>query len=215
MLHDLLARRRAQELTIFSPEAIAFASGTYDFGNVHFDTPGLSLLKGDSVTIDAATLTLSNGSPSGAECGQAGVPACGDGSLKIDATEIDFGWGTLNMYGFGGNVTLAASNGMFMGGRGTVDFGPAALNLETPYLGDRGYTAPPGVSYPTPSLVLTTTGAVDITDPTHAKAPDETGTPGSSLTIDGHSVTVTDAELRHTHEISASGSAPDAARTKV
>ncbi len=189
---------KAQELTITSPDAIAFASGTYDFGNIHFDTPGLSLLNGDSVTIDAATLTLSNGSLAGVECGQAGAPACGDGSLKIDATEIDFGWGTLNMYGFGGNVTLAATNGMFMGGRGTVDFGPAALNLETPYLGDRGYTAPPGVSYPTPSLVLTTTGAVDITNPTHSKAPDETGTPGSSLTIDGHSVTVTDAELRAT-----------------
>ncbi|HEY2446612.1 MAG TPA: filamentous hemagglutinin family protein [Rhizomicrobium sp.] len=189
---------KAQELTIASPDAIAFASGTYDFGNIHFDAPGLSLLDGNGVTIDAATLSLSNSSPTLGQCGQSGVPACGDGRLTVNATEIDFGWGTLDMYGFGGSVTLAASNGMFMAGTGTVDFGPAALNLETPYLGDRGSTPPPGVDAAIPSLTLTTTGAVDITNPTDAKAPEIVGTPGSSLTIDGHSVRVNDAELRAT-----------------
>ncbi len=189
---------KASQLTILTPDTIAFASGSYDFGNIEFDTPGLSLLNGNAVTLNADTLTLTNGSSAGTECGQAGAPACGDGDLTIKAAQIDFGWGTVNTYGFGHSVTLAAPNGMFMVGKGAVDFGPAALTLQTPYLGDMGSTPAPGVNQTIPSLSLTTTGAVTIDNPAGAGAPDVQGVPGSSLSIAGNAIAVNDTELRAT-----------------
>lgn len=189
---------KADELTILTPQTVAFAAGTYNFGNVAFDTPGLSLLNGYSVVLNANNLEFTNGNAATLQCGTSGAPACGRGHLTVSAAEINFGWGTINTYGFGGSVTLAASKGMFMGGNGTVDFGPATLNIQTPYLGDFGYAAPIGANAVIPSLTLTTTGAVDITNPTGASAPDVNGTPGSSLTIDGYSIAVADAELRAT-----------------
>jgi hypothetical protein len=188
----------ASELTIASPLAIAFSSGTYNFGNITFDSPGFSLFDGNAVTLDAKTLTLSNGSPAGSACGQSGAPDCGTGSLAIDATEIDFGSGTLNTYGFGGSVTLAATGGMFIQGNGGFDFGPAVLNLQTPYLGDQALSLAPGQNADLPSLSLSTTGAVNISNPTGAQVPDVAGTPGASLSISGYSVSVADTELRAT-----------------
>ncbi len=192
---------KAAELTITSPQAIAFASGTYDFGNIVLDSPGLSLFSGSDVTIGAQSLTLGDTSSTTVPaCGQSGAPACGTGSLAISAKDIYFGSGTIDTYGFGGNVTLASAGGMFIQGNSTFDFGPAALNLETPYLGDAPPTVAlmPGENADIPSLSLTTTGAVNITDPSGAKAPTVAGTPGTSLSIAGNSISVTDTELRAT-----------------
>jgi len=189
---------RANVLTILTPNAIAFASGSYDFGNIVFDTPGLSLLNGNGVTINADTLTFMNGSKAMGECGQSGVPACGNGTLSVNATQINFGWGAVDMYGFGGRVSLAASRGIFMTGKGSVDFGPAALNLDTPYIGDAGYVPAPGASEFIPAVSLVTTGAVVIDDKIGGQVPDVVGAPGASLTIDGHSISVDGTELRAT-----------------
>jgi filamentous hemagglutinin family protein len=197
---------KADELTIITaasgtstPNTIAFASGIYDFGNIIFDTSGLSLLDGSSVTLNAETLTLTNSTQSaGAACGQSGRLACGSGNLTVNASRIDFGWGTINTYGFGRTVTLSAPKGMFMEGNAVVAFGPAALNLQTPYLGDIGYTPAPGVNEFIPSLSLTTTGVVSITNPTGASVPDVPGAPGSSLSISGDVISVEDSELRAT-----------------
>jgi filamentous hemagglutinin family protein len=189
---------KADELTITSPEAIAFSSGTYDFGNIHFDSPGFSLFDGNSVTIDAQTLVLSNGNSAEAACGQSGAPVCGDGKLTIAAKEIDFGYGTINTYGFGQAVTLAATTGMFVQGRSAFDFGGATLDIDTPFLGDRAVALAPGQNAGIPSLTLTTTGDVTIADPTGATVPDVAGTPGASLSISGNSISVTDTELRAT-----------------
>ncbi|HTT83936.1 MAG TPA: filamentous hemagglutinin family protein [Rhizomicrobium sp.] len=187
---------KADELTILSQDTIGFASGTYNFGNVTFDAQGLSLFSGDSVTLNADTLTLDGNG--GSACGQSGMPACGNGDLTVNAQQIDFGWGTLGTYGFGQNVTLSAPKGMMMVGQGTVDFGPAALTLETPYLGDMGSTPAPGVNETIPSLSLVTTGSVTIDNPTGASVPDVQAVPGASLSIAGYNISVDNTELRAT-----------------
>ena len=188
---------KAEQLTILSQNTIAFASGTYDFGNVAFDAQGFSLLNGNAVTLNADTLTL-NGASGNTQCGQANALACGDGILNIDAQKINFGWGNFNTYGFGRSVTLAAPMGMFMVGKGSFDFGPAALTLETPYVGDAGYTPAAGVNEIIPSVALTTTGSVTIDNPTGASIPDVLGVPGASLTIAGNGISVNNTELRAT-----------------
>ncbi len=202
---------QASELTIITPETgtVAFSSGAYDFANVTFDTPSISLLDGSAVALNAQTLAFADTSsvidssfvPE--TCGQLGT--CGTGTLDVNAQEIDFNPGTTDLYGFGGAVTLAASNGMFVqgnvllgAGASAMDFGTAALNMETPFIGDRAVTLKPDQNAPLPSLSLTTTGAVTISNPTGATAPDPAGTPGSSLSIAGDSVSITDTVLRAT-----------------
>ena len=194
---------KADQLTIISaesdtdtPNTIAFAAGIYDFGNVEFVTQGFSLLNGSSVTLNADTLTL-DGYYTNQACGS-GSLACGSGDLTVKAQQINFGWGDFNTYGFGGSVTLAAPKGMFMAGKGSFDFGPAALTLQTPYLGDQGSTPPPGDNEVIPSLSLTTTGDVTIDNPTNASVPDVLGVPGASLSIAGNNITVDNSELRAT-----------------
>jgi hypothetical protein len=189
---------KADQLTILTPDTIAFAAGTYDFGNIEFDAPGLSLLNGNAVILNADTLTLTDGYKSGLTCGQTNAPACGSGNLTVNAQQIDFGGGTVNTYGFGHSVTLSAPKGMFMLGDGTVNVGPATLTLATPYLGDLGSTPAPGVNQVIPSLSLITTGDVTIDNPTGAAIPDVQGVPGSSLSISGYDISVNNTELRAT-----------------
>ena len=100
---------QSQELTITTPLAIAFSSGTYNFTDVQLDTPGLSLLDGSSVTLEADTLMLANRRADAGVCGEAGAAACGSGALTIDAKKLTFSDGTINTYGFGGSTTLTAS----------------------------------------------------------------------------------------------------------
>ncbi|MBV9064090.1 MAG: hypothetical protein JOY77_14355, partial [Alphaproteobacteria bacterium] len=190
---------QAQHLTIRTPGDIAFSSGSYDFNNITFDTPGLVLLDGNSVTLNADTLELSNHQEAGAACDSEGAPVCGSGNLAINASEIDFGSGTVQTYGFGGSVTLAASTGIFAEGKKSVfDVGPADLNLETPLIADHAVAAVPGQPMLIPSLSLTTTGDVSISNPTGAAAEDVAGMPGSSISIDGNSINVTGTTIRST-----------------
>ena len=135
---------QSKELTISTPLAIAFSSGTYNFTDVQFDTPALSLFDGDAVTLQADTIMLANRSADAGPCGQAGAAACGSGTLTIDAGTIAFSDGTINTYGFGGSTTLVASNEMIYKGTGAFDVGAGALNIETPFIGDPGYHGLPG-----------------------------------------------------------------------
>ncbi len=190
---------QSQHLTIRTPGDIAFSSGTYDFNNVTLDTPGLVLLDGDSVILTADELELSNHEDAGAACDSDGAPACGSGALTIDANEIDFGSGTVHTYGFGGSVTLAGATGIYAVGKKSVfDVGPADLNLQTPFLGDRAVTPVPGQPMLIPSLSLTTTGDVNISNPTGAVADEVDGAPGSSISITGNSIDVTGTTIRST-----------------
>lgn len=189
---------KAGKLTIRTPNAIAFSSGTYDFGNLHLDTPGLELLDGNSVTINAGVLQLSNVKSGQDGCGADGAPVCGDGNLAINAAEIDFGWGTEQLYGFGNSVTLASTGGIFELGQGEFDAGPAALFIETPFIGDKAVNLALGQDAIIPSLTLTSTGAVTISNPGDLTIDTPAGIPGSSLSINGDTVTVTGSTLRAT-----------------
>ena len=187
----------AQQLTIQSPNVVNFQAGVYDFGNVNLDTPGLADGDGGAVELNTGALQLANSSATPSACSSGGAPACGAGALTISASQIAFGSGTLRTYGFGGAVTLASTGGILVDGAATFDAGPANLGLKSPFIGDRG-TGLPGTVLP--SLTLTTTGDVVVTAPTPGGAPftAPSGTPGSTLIIDGQTVAVAGAQLRAT-----------------
>jgi len=189
---------QAQNLTIRTPGTISFSSGTYSFNNLTLDTPGLSLLDGNSVTLDADKLTLANHQAAAGACDSAGALACGGGDLAINASEIDFSDGTLRTFGFGGSTTLAATTGIFAEGTATFDAGPAALNLQTPFIGDRALTLPIGTSAVIPDLSFVSTGAVTVSNPGNTAPGKFDGTPGASLSISGESVAITGTTLRAT-----------------
>ncbi len=185
-----------QLLTIQSENVLKFEAGTYAFGNLSLDTPGLANADGGAVTIRSGVLDIANSGVATAACDAAGAPACGSGALFISASQIAFGNGDLSTYGFGGSATLSADQGIFADGSASMNFGPAAVALDTPFVGDRGT----GLANATlPSLTLATTGAmtiVDVNPKTAFTAP--AGTPGSTLTIDGKSIAVRGATLRAT-----------------
>ncbi|HEX3943501.1 MAG TPA: filamentous hemagglutinin N-terminal domain-containing protein, partial [Rhizomicrobium sp.] len=196
-LQALLSQSR--QLTIRTPGAIDFSSGIYNFNDLTLDTPGLELLDGSSVTLNAGTLELSDSDTAAGACGSDGAPVCGDGSLKLNATEIDFGSGTVRTYGFGNNVTLAAADGMFAQGKKSVfDAGPATLNIQTPFLGDRALTALPGQAMVIPDLEIDSTGSIFISNPTGGTEDEVAGAPGSSISINGNDVSITGTTIRAT-----------------
>jgi filamentous hemagglutinin family protein len=184
-------------VTLESLHPIAFASGTYDFQTLTINAPGLTATKSGAVIIDAsADLSLTSTTAATRACSGAGAFACGTGTLAITASQIDFGSGTLRTYGSGGGVTLNASGGVFATAAATLNVGSAPLTINSPFVGDEG-TGLPGATQP--SLTLTTTGAATFASPTPASAfTAPAGTPGSDVTINAQSVSVTGTELRAT-----------------
>jgi len=183
------------DLAIESANIVDFASGHYAFDGLHIDAPGMADTGKGAVSLDTGVFQLSNDSAASAACGAAGALACGGGAFDIAASEIDFGSGAVQTYGAGA-VTLRAKNGMFIDGDGAFETGPAALILDTPFLGDRATGTANGATL---SLTLASARAVDIVSNTPAsdfKAP--AGTPGADLTIDGARVSIKGTELRAT-----------------
>lgn len=187
---------QARELTIQSSNALEFQSGTYGFGNLTLDAPGLANAQGGTVAINAGVLTLANSSGVSPLCGASGAPACGAGTLDISASQVVFSGGSVTTYGFDTAANITASQGMVVDGVGGLNFGLANVALNTPFIGDRG-TGLPGATLP--KLTLISTGNIDITAPTGSSgfiAP--AGTPGSSVSISGNQVTVSGATIRAT-----------------
>jgi filamentous hemagglutinin family protein len=206
---------QAGTLTLQSPHAIGFAGGTYAFGDVLLDSPGLADANGGSVTLTAGALTLANSFGTTTACGLSGALACGGGDLTVNAKSITFGSGAIAATGFGKSVTLKAAQGVFAGGAATFDAGSAVLALNTPFLGDEAPSTTvledlaAGKPIPVqPSLALTSTvtngaaaskGAISLASATPASAfTAPSGVPGSKLTIDGASVAIQGTELRAT-----------------
>ena len=189
---------QVHELTISTPREIDFSSGTYTFNDLTLDTPGLSLTDGDAVTIQADKLTLSNSGTELGSCGSEGAPDCGSGALTLNASEIDFASGTVRTFGFGASTTLVATTGIFAAGDAIFDVGSAALNLQTPFIGDRVFPAAPGDTTTAASLSLISTGAVTITNPTGAEAGEIPGAPGATIAISGGSVDIEGTTIRAT-----------------
>jgi filamentous hemagglutinin family protein len=101
---------------------------------------------GSDVSIHADTVTFAN--LLGAAAGDA---LAGNGTLRVDASEIDFGQGTATLRGFGTFDGTAAA-GFVAAAQGGVDFGAANVNLTAPvFVADGGA-----------STTLKTTGAMRL-----------------------------------------------------
>ncbi len=189
-----------ERLTLRTSTAIAFGPGSYSFNDLALDTPGLRLLEGSSVTLQANKLELSNSSAAGVDCTARFVFACGTGTLNLLSTSTIFGSGTIHTYGFGSQVNLTASEGVIYRGISELDVGPAGLAITTPYLVDQKSTFNKSDDKPLlPSLTLTAGRDISITDPGGDNTASKIdGQPGSELILSSASLALDGARLRAT-----------------
>lgn len=169
----------ADRLTIRSPSMISFSAGTHSFKDLVLDTAALAAnvqaAADTSVTIDAANVSLLNSSDATSGCATVGM--CGTaGSFTLNATTLSFGANDMVTAGFTDSVTLGASDGMYVEGKGSFSVGDAALTLRTPFLADRAAAADPREQKVRPDYTFLTGGDVQIT---------AAGTNGAA-TIDGN-----------------------------
>lgn len=197
----------ADRLNIRSSEALVFAGGTYNFGEVVLDSAGIAALGGEessAVTINAAGLTINGSDETLAGCGQGSAPACGTGTLTINTGALTFGSGNVATYGFGAEAVITASAGTTYSGQMALDLGTAALRLTTPFLVDRDVaTTPPTATTtttetpPAPALAVTTTGDIVIGKAAGTTA-QVVGRPGATLSLDARNISISGTELRAT-----------------
>lgn len=196
----LTALGGAQALALRSPGVIGFAAGSYGFGSLTLDAPGVAVTGGSgSVAVSGQAVVLENGFADAGGCTVGGALACGGGQFALSAQSLTFGDGEFRVYGAGQGVSLSAPQGVAFQGQGGLDVGAAPLTIQTAFLGDQ--LAPGGkigVATKLPSLALTTTGALTIANATGAAAATVAGVPGASLTLDGSDISVTGADVRAT-----------------
>ncbi|MEH0196577.1 filamentous hemagglutinin family protein [Caulobacter sp. CCNWLY153] len=181
----------AKRLTLSTPSVIDFAAGDYAFGDLVVDAGGLAVAPGDgSVKLTAGSLTLANAHAKLAGC----VTACGAGTLAISTQNLAFGSGDLQVLGAGGGVSIAARDGFFYQGRGSLNVGSAALTISTPLIADRAAPIGSDGKAIIPTLALVSSGAVSILGGGAAAAPE--GVAGASLTIDGATISVAQTRIR-------------------
>ncbi|MDR3508727.1 MAG: filamentous hemagglutinin family protein [Caulobacteraceae bacterium] len=189
----------AQAVTLRSSTSIDIASGDYSFSALTLDAPGLTLDGGTgTVSITAKTVKVQDSGADAGACSGGGLLACGSGQFALTAQNLTFGDGTFRIYGAAQGVSLTASNGIYFQGKGALNVGAAPLSIQTPFLGDQMGSSVVGVSKVIPSLTLTSTGAIALTNPTGAAVPSVTGVPGANLTLSGQSISVTGVDVRAT-----------------
>ncbi|WP_257554651.1 filamentous haemagglutinin family protein [Sphingobium sp. CFD-2] len=155
----------AERLTVRSPGSIRFAEGSYQFNDLVLDTASLAAdaqaAAGSAVRIEAGNVRLANsgnaadGCVSSALCGSAG-------SLTLDATTISLGNNAVRAAGFTDSLTLAASDGLYVEGKGSFDTGGAGLTLNTPFIAERSAKADPRNQTVRPDYTFLSTGTVAI-----------------------------------------------------
>ncbi|OMG71673.1 filamentous haemagglutinin family protein [Burkholderia ubonensis] len=127
----------AQQVTLRSYGAIGFVGDVNaTFGNSVDLSAGTFTSDGGHVTLNAQQIAFTNemGAPNGAA-------APGNGTLTVNAKEIDFGAGTKTMSGFGA-ASMTATGGIVGQGTGTFDFGALPVTLNAPvYLADTSSAA--------------------------------------------------------------------------
>ncbi len=138
----------ATRLTYISPNRVSISEGDYRFRNVVIDAPGLGLQPGrsglapaeqETVTLATDSLVLRNSSGNvRAPCGAALAP-CGAASNRLFITtgELRIGDGNFGTFGFDGTVSIAATQGTYYQGVGTLDISETFLTLTTPFVIDR------------------------------------------------------------------------------
>ncbi|WP_168356039.1 filamentous haemagglutinin family protein [Sphingomonas gei] len=178
----------ARQLTVRSPGAIRFSAGTHRFKGLVLDTATLAGVAGiaadGAVAIDAGDVRLRNAAGSADGCGTAGF--CGEASsLTLNAATLSFGANAVRASGFADSVTLAASGGMYVEGKGSFSAGNAALALRAPFLADRALLADPRAQKVRPEYSFLTNAAFTLTAPGGASVPVPTGdaAPGASINI--------------------------------
>ncbi|MDF0545412.1 filamentous hemagglutinin family protein [Sphingobium sp. H39-3-25] len=198
----------AERLTVRSPGSIRFAAGKHSFNDLVLDTASLAAdpqaAAGSAVRIEAGKVRLANsgnaadGCASNALCGSAG-------SLSLGAKTISLGNNAVRASGFSDGVTLAASDGLYVEGKGSLDVGSAALTLNTPFIAERTAAADPRNQTVRPDYTFLTSGAVAISATgTNAEAKIEgNATPGARIafgTIDDRvaSVSISGTAIRAT-----------------
>jgi filamentous hemagglutinin family protein len=156
-------------LTLASRRAITFdANDTYTFNNLTLDAPGIGLtaLTGgaDSLTINAGAVRIGNSSGLTLGCGAKGAGVCttSGNTLTLNASSLTFTSGSFATYSFDGAVNLAAGNGTYVEGAGTLALGSAAFGLTTPFVIDRAAVIDPNSTSSTASDSITPTGNYTI-----------------------------------------------------
>ncbi|MGK0490604.1 filamentous haemagglutinin family protein [Sphingomonas echinoides] len=190
----------AQQLTVRSPGAIRFSAGEHRFNDLILDTASLAASArngaSDSVTIDAANVRLTNATKAADGCAVAGF--CGQGSaLTLNTATLSFGANDVRASGFSKAVTLAASGGMYVEGKGSFSSGTTALTLNTPFLADRSVLADPRDQKVRPEYSFLTTAGFTIsaagTDP--AAKPSGNAAPGARINIGSTAAPVLSATI--------------------
>ncbi len=159
---------KAASLMLQSGGRLLLASGTYSFGDLGLDTPGLAETTAGGVTLNTGRLSLSNSGAAQAGCVTTFNLACSNDSLIVNADQIAFGSGSMATSGFARSVSLNAANGVFVDGAANFDAGSSVLAINTPFLGDRG-AGTPGATAPSLTLASTTRSSRAV----------PTGTPGT------------------------------------
>jgi filamentous hemagglutinin family protein len=184
----------ADRLTLAAPGTIAFSGGSYRFGDLVLDTPGIEGLGGD-VVIRAGDVRIQNGGGSLAAC--AATSVCGTATLALTADSIRFAGGQVRQRGFDGGTRLVATDGILYQGVGGYDAGGGALAIDAPSILDAAVSVAGGTNTILPWLALASRGAVTITG-TPGTGAGASGTPGAKLAINGDTVTIDGAHLRAT-----------------
>jgi len=154
-----------ERLTVRSPGSIRFAAGTHSFNNLVLDTASLTAdaqaTAGSAVRIEAGSVRLANSANAADGCATSAL--CGSaGSLNLDAKTISLGNNTVRASGFNDGVNLAASNGLYVEGKGSFDVGSAALSIDAPFIAERTAAADPRNQTVRPDYTFLTSGAVAI-----------------------------------------------------
>ncbi|RIA45984.1 filamentous hemagglutinin-like outer membrane protein [Hephaestia caeni] len=155
----------AERLTVRSPGSIRFAAGTHRFNDLVLDTASLAAdaqaAAGSAVRIEAGNVRLANNGNAADGCATSAL--CGSaGSLSLGAKTISLANNTVRASGFADGVTLAASDGLYVEGKGSFDVGSAALTLNTPFIAERTAAADPRNQTVRPDYTFLTSGAVAI-----------------------------------------------------
>ncbi|ATY34220.1 hypothetical protein CVN68_21530 [Sphingomonas psychrotolerans] len=190
----------ARQLTVRSPGAIRFSAGTHRFNGLVLDTATLAAVADTAadgaVTIDAGDVRLLNAGNGADGCRVAGF--CGAASaLTLNAATLSFGANAVRASGFADSVTLAATGGIYVEGKGSFSAGNAALALRAPFLADRALSADPRAQKVRPEYSFLTNAGFTLSAPAGASAstPSGNAAPGASISIGTKDAPVLSAKI--------------------
>jgi filamentous hemagglutinin family protein len=184
----------AERLTVRSGAAIRFAGGAHRFGGLVLDGGGIAAVPGADATVAITADDVRLQNTRGVASGCATLGACGAGALTLEAATLSFGAGAFDVGSFADGVTLAAANGMYVEGKGSLVAGEATLTLATPFLADRALVADPRDQKVRPDYAFLTRGDVALTGRGIA-TPSGASAPGARLTIGSDEAAVASARI--------------------